>query len=148
MTKRLNRHLLLPLLALCLAFAVTSVAPAQAATNASLQISFGSAPHWTSAGYGVRRINDGEGPGYDMFRYGGNYYAYNNDQWYRSRSMRGNYRPIDRRYVPGAFAHVSRNHWRHYPTNWSGPNDDRRGTSPGRGHGDNGNDNGNGDGHR
>ncbi len=141
MTKSSMKKLMLPMLALCMTFALATTAPAQAQTSANLQINFGSSPHWTNSGVsGVRRIRDGEGPGYDMFRYGGSYYAYNNDQWYRSRSMRGQYAPIDQRNVPGAFSHVRRNHWRHYPTNWSG-----QGDQGGRGNQGNGNGYGNRD---
>jgi len=133
MNRSSKSHLLLPLLALCVAFAVAPAIPAHGATSASLQISFGSAPHWTNAGVtGVRRIHDGEGPGYDMFTYGGNYYAYNNDQWYRSHTARGRYAPIDRRSVPSAFSSVPRNHWRHYPTSWSAQGNNARPGAPGQ----------------
>ena len=132
MTRNRTRVLLLPLLALCLTFAGSGVASSQTSTSASLQISFGTAPHWVSVGgTGVRRIRDNEGPGYDMFRYGGSYYAYNNDQWYRSRTMRGQYSPIEARNVPRAFSKVPCNHWRHYPSNWSGQNNDGRLGPPG-----------------
>ena len=141
MTRHTIKQLLLPMLALCMTVALAATAPAQAQTSASLQINFGSTPHWTSSGVtGVRRIHEGEGPGYDMFRYGGYYYAYNEDRWYRSRTARGQYWPIEQRYVPSAFARVPRGHWRHYPSNWS--DRDNQGDRGGRGNQGNGNGNG------
>ena len=135
MTTRSRTHWLLPLLALCITIGLATTALAQTSTSASLQISFGSRPHWSNvSGTGVRSLRDGEGPGYDMFRYGGNYYAYNNNQWYRSHSQTGQYAPIDQRSVPGQLRRVPRNKWRHYPTDWAGQPDNSGHRGSGRDH--------------
>ena len=140
MTHRSKYSLLLPLLALCLTLAV----PSQAATSASLQISFGNAPHWTGIqGTLVSEMRDGERPGYDVFRYGGMYYAFNNEHWYRCRTQRGNYIMIDERSVPGEFSKVPRGHWKHYPAAWGNRNDNGN-NGRGNGNGNNGRGNGNG----
>ena len=129
MTKRSKSFLLLPLLAVCLTLAVS----AQAQTSTSLSVTFGNSPHWTGiSGTHVSRIRDNERPGYDMFRYGGRYYAYNNDHWYSSRTVRGNYMPVEDRNVPNEFSRVPRRHWQHYPTGWVDRNDNG---NNGRGHG-------------
>ena len=135
MTHRSKYSLLLPLLALCLTLAVS----AQAATSASLQINFGSAPHWTGIrGTHVSEMRDSERPGYDMFRYGGMYYAYNDEHWYRCRTQRGNYVLIEERYVPREFSRVPRGHWKRYPAAWGDRHDNGdngRGNNNGRGNG-------------
>ena len=74
-------------------------------------------------------------PDYDMFRYGGNYYAYNNNQWYRSRRDRGEFRAIDERLVPRQFTMVPREHWRNYPTAWTDANGNSRYDHRSRGNG-------------
>ena len=134
---------MLPILALCLVLAVS----AQAATSASLQISFGNAPHWTGIqGTLVSEMRSSERPGYDMFRYGGMYYAYDNEHWYTSRTVRGNYKLIDDRAVPGEFAKVPPGHWKHYPPAWAGQNANGNGRGNGNGNG-RGNGKGNGKNH-
>ena len=127
MTIRSNRPLLLPLLVLGVAFAMTAPLLAHdvhaQGTSASLQVTFGSTPHWTNVrGTHVREIRAGEGPGYDMFNYGGSYYAYNNSHWYKSRSSRGAYTQIDDRAVPKEINKVPRNHWKSYPSSWGDEN--------------------------
>jgi hypothetical protein len=52
---------------------------------------------------------------YDSFRYGVYWYVYNNDYWYRGRTWRGPFRPIEGRYVPRAIMTVPANRWRHHP---------------------------------
>ena len=130
-----KRHLLLPLLVLSLTLAMTAVVHAQDRhyqgsdnnTSATLQITFGSTPHWTGIrGTHVREIRQGERPDYDMFRYGGSYYVYNNDRWYRSRQMRGGFIAMDDRSVPAELRRVPRGHWRKYPSGWSDQNNDPR----------------------
>ncbi len=125
MTIRPTRHLLLPLLALGMTLAMVASAHAQSGyprtggTSATLQITFGSTPHWTSVrGTRVQQIRQGERPDYDMFRYGGTYYVYSNDQWYSSRRGRGQFRAIDARFVPRELTRVPREHWRNYPSAW------------------------------
>jgi hypothetical protein len=67
-----------------------------------------------------------------MFRYGGNYYVYSNDQWYMSRQWRGQFRPIDIRMVPRQLTMVPRNYWRNYPQDWEAQNYDRHRDYEGR----------------
>ena len=50
---------------------------------------------------------------YDVFRYGGHYYACNDGYWYRARSYRGPYRVVDVRQVPRAIFYVPAGHWKH-----------------------------------
>ena len=125
MTIRSKRHLLLPLLVLGLTLAVAAAVPGQgsAATAASFQVSFGTAPHWTGIpGTRVREIRQSDRPDYDMFQYGGRYYAYNNNQWYSSRRAQGQFTAIDEGRVPKQFSHVSRDHWHNYPSGWNDQN--------------------------
>jgi hypothetical protein len=113
------KHLLLPLLAAGLTLAV-GASLCVGATSASLQISFGTTPHWARiSGTRVEEIRTGDRPNYDMFRYGGDYYVYNNDQWYTSTRERGQFNAIDDRLVPGTFAGIPRDHWRNYPSAWN-----------------------------
>jgi hypothetical protein len=134
MTRCTKSYLLLPLLALCLTLAVS----AQAATSASLQVTFGNAPHWTGIrGTRVSEMRDSERPGYDMFRYGGSYYAYNNEHWYKSRTVRGNYAIVEDRNVPREFSKVPRAHWKSYPAAWgdrNGNGNNNNGRGDGRSH--------------
>ena len=134
MTIRSKRHLLLPLLALAITCAVVAPARAQyssGGTSASLQINFGTAPRWsTIPGTSVREIQMSQRPDYDMYRYGGTYYVYQNDVWYSSRRPQGRFMVINERYVPREFSRVPRNHWRNYPQGWM----DRNGNGRGRGH--------------
>lgn len=133
MQLRSKKHLLFPTLALGMTLALATVSQAQdrhdrgsGGVTASLQISFGSAPHWVGVpGTRVRAIRHGDQTNYDMFRYGRNYYAYNNDngRWYISRRWRGQFRLIDDRYVPSELRRVPRDHWRNYPTAWQDRND-------------------------
>jgi hypothetical protein len=147
MTHRSKSSLLLPLLALCLTLAV----PAHAGTSASLQINFGTTPHWTSIqGTRVSEIRDSERPDYDIFRYGGMYYVYNDEHWYQCRTQRGNYIMIQERYVPREFSRVPRGHWKRYPAAWGDRYDhvnNGRGHDNGRGNGNGNNGRGNGKGH-
>jgi hypothetical protein len=88
-------------------------------SSLTMQITFGNTPHWSSIrGTRVREIRDRERPDYDMFRYGGNYYVYNNDRWYMSRAWRGQFMLIDDRNVPYELSMIPRGHWRSYPTVW------------------------------
>ena len=140
MSHRSNRYLLLPLLALCVSFAAPAPVHAQG-TSATLQINFGSQPRWVPIrGTRVREIYAVGRPDYDVYRYGGTYYAFSNDRWYSSRTGRGQFYVIEERYVPREFYRIPRQHWRHYPSRWD--REDR-----GRGNG-RGNKHGNGRGHR
>ena len=118
-------RLLLPMLVMGLSLATAAtvqVRTGHAATNAGLQINLGTAPQWGYVpGTRVREIR-GQRPDYDVFRYGNTYYVYNNDQWYSSRRARGQFRPIDDRYVPRDLNRVPRDHWHSYPSRWSDNN--------------------------
>jgi hypothetical protein len=136
------KHLVLPLAALGITLALAATAQAQnrqyqgsGGTSASLQITFGSTPHWTAiAGTRVREIRQAERPDYDMFRYGNNYYVYNNNRWYMSRRVRGNFAYIEDRRVPSELTRVPQNHWRNYPMGWKDQNGDSRYGRDGRRH--------------
>jgi hypothetical protein len=47
--------------------------------------------------YWVQNMSPGS---YDLYRYGGNYYMYNDGYWYRSTALRGSYRVVSTRIVP------------------------------------------------
>ncbi|HEY6194025.1 MAG TPA: hypothetical protein VI504_03200 [Candidatus Eisenbacteria bacterium] len=133
MSHRLNRFLLLPLLAVCTFFAASVPVRAQEGVSASLQINLGSRPRWGSIrGTRVREIRSAERPDYDVYLCGGTYYAYDNDRWYSSRSGRGEFVLIDERFVPLEFSRIPREHWRHYPSAWMEKNHHDNGR---RGHG-------------
>lgn len=128
MITRPRTHLLVPLLALGMALAMTATAQARdryttqsSGTSARLEINFGSSPRWTSVpGTSVRRLRDRDRSRHDMFRYGRDYYVYNNanNRWYRSRNWRGQFMLISDRSVPSQFRRVPRSNWRHYPMAW------------------------------
>lgn len=89
-----------------------------------LQVSFGSAPRWSGiSGTRVEAIYGDARPNYDVFRYGGSYYAYSNDRWYMSNRESGRFTLIDDRQVPTEFSRVPRQNWRNYPAGWYGDND-------------------------
>jgi hypothetical protein len=119
MNVRFMKHAVVAALALGLAFATSA-----RAQDATLQVRFGTHPHWESVrGTHVRVIRDRDRPDYDVFRYGGWYYAYNNDHWYRSHRAEGDYRAVDDRDVPSDFQRVPRERWRNYPSTWPQRND-------------------------
>lgn len=130
MNERMRKHIVLPLLGLGLAIAMTGTAHAQSDVSASLQVNLGESRHWSQVrGTQVRELRQDERPGYDMFRYGGRYYAYNNNQWYSSRHGSGSYGRIDERTVPSEISRVPQDHWREYPSSWPARNDRHRRTS-------------------
>ena len=109
-------------------------------TSASLQVSFGSAPHWTGvSGTRVEIVPVAERPNYDVFRYGGTYYVYNSDRWYSSPRESGQFIAIDAGSVPTELSRVPREQWRNYPTDWANKNNNgngrgRNNQQRGRGH--------------
>lgn len=132
MIKHRNLHLLLPLLSLSMALAMAGAVHAQDhnTTSAGLQIRFASPRHWLGiTGTRVEEMPASERPDYDMYRYGGNYYAYNNRHWYMSSRESGDYLPIDDGAVPSDFASVPRDHWRNYPSAWQQRSDRPEGSS-------------------
>ena len=141
MSIRPKLRILVPLLALGMTLATVASVRAQnrqydrqydrtRGGETSLQITFGSRPHWVGVpGTSVREIRQGDRTDYDMFRYGRSYYAYNseNGRWYVSRGWRGEFYLIDDRAVPTELRRIPRNHWRNYPTSWENRNyGDRR----------------------
>ena len=91
----------------------------------TLQVSFGSAPHWVSiSGTRVEEMPQAERPDYDMFRIDGSYYAYDNDRWYMSREDHGDFTAIDHDAVPSGSSRVPREHWHTYPSGWAVGNSD------------------------
>jgi len=108
-------------------------------TSATFQVTFGSAPRWSNiSGSRVQVIPYSERPNYDVFRYGGSYYVYNNDLWYSSTRESGQFTRIDDRSVPNELTSVPREHWRHYPPAWgnNGGNPASNGNGRGRGNND------------
>ena len=105
---------------LILLISIASIVIASSAwAQVSFRVSFGTAPRWrTFEGSRVEIIGDANHP-YDMFRYGGRYYVYNNDRWYSSTNWRGDFAYIDDNVVPVEIHRVPRNYWRAYPTGWS-----------------------------
>jgi hypothetical protein len=129
MTIRSRSRFMLSLLALGLTLVMAAPVIAQtrdgrrpAGTSATLRVRFGTTPRWdrAPAGMSVRQIREQDRPDYDMFRYGGSYYAYHDNQWYRSRRGQGDYRWINERQVPQQFHQVPPEHWRNYPSGWRG----------------------------
>jgi len=97
-------------------------------TSGSFQVTFGSAPRWTGiSGTRVEVVSVAQRPDYDVFRYGGTYYAYNSNQWYSSSRETGKFTVIADRSVPSELSKVPREHWRNYPAGWGNEN----GTPPG-----------------
>jgi hypothetical protein len=87
-------------------------------------VSFGNMPRWTSVqGTRVEEIQPGDRPQYDMFRYGGRYYAFDNNRWYSSQQETGDYIVIDDASVPSDFSSIPSDHWRNYPQGWQGRRD-------------------------
>ena len=59
-----------------------------------------------------------DGLDYDYFRYGGSYWIYNDDNWYRARRYNGPFYGVRADYVPGPIWQLGdRDHyrWRHHP---------------------------------
>lgn len=132
MNVRTKSRLVAPLLAMSLVLVLAAPASAQtrryqkSSPGISLQINFGSTPHWSRVpGTQVREIRQGDRTEYDVFQYGRRYYAYNHrsDSWYVSRRSRGNFRLIDDEAVPAELRRIPRNHWRNYPASWEGRED-------------------------
>jgi hypothetical protein len=122
---------MIPLLALIMTVAIAASAHAQYrydqrsdGPSATIQITFGSAPHWTEVrGTRVQEIREGERPDYDMFRLDNSYYVYNNSRWYTSNDWRGSFRYVDDSSVPSELSRVPREHWRQYPAEWQNRSD-------------------------
>jgi len=135
MTIRPKTRLLFPLLVLSMTLAMAASVHAQGGASATLQVTFGTTPHWTGVpGTKVKEIRQAERPGYDMFRYGGKYYAYNDNRWYMSGHDRGAFTAIDDHAVPSELARVPRDHWHNYPQGWADQNRNPRSGGKGKRH--------------
>jgi len=78
-------------------------------------VEFRTRPRWVMVpGTQVYRINDYDA-GYDMFRYGGYVYVYNDGYWYRSTSYRGPFVAVREQYVPAEIFNVPQDSWHNYP---------------------------------
>jgi hypothetical protein len=144
-----KKHLLLTLLALSTTLVIAVSAQAQSGTPATLQVSFGSTPHWTNIhGTHVSEISSPERPAYDMFRYNGHYYAYNENRWYMSKQPHGKFTYVDERSVPNEFTKVPPGHWRNYPQGWGDKNGNTHANNNDHGHSNHGNSNSGDQGHK
>lgn len=126
MTMRFRQHLLLPVLAAGLALSLAAPTRAEERkvetgtdVTSSMQVDTAPELHWTSIGSSrVEELPSAERPAYDMYRYGGTYYVYNNNRWYSSSRERGEFTSMDERSVPSEFSNIPREHWRNFPTAW------------------------------
>jgi hypothetical protein len=75
-----------------------------------------------------------ENTDYDLFRYGGTYYIYNDGYWYRSSRSSGPYVVVDVRSVPVQILRVPSERWKHHP-HGGPPGQMRAPGERGRGHG-------------
>ena len=108
------------------ALSLTVAAAGVHAQSATLWVQFGSGPHWTTvSGTRVDVLPEAERPDYDVFRYNGAYYAYQNGNWYTSRRESGQYTMIDDRSVPDELLSVPRERWRNYPGDYQGRSNDQ-----------------------
>jgi hypothetical protein len=75
-------------------------------------------PHWVMVPDERVYVVDDDALGYDYFRYGGWYWIYQNDNWFRSTRYNGPYRACRADYVPAPIWRLGdRDHyrWRHHP---------------------------------
>ncbi len=100
-------------------------------SSTTFEVSYGTRPRWSGvSGTSVQMVSMGDRPNYDAFRYGGNYYVYNDNRWYTSSRESGQFVVLAESSVPTELTRVPRENWRNYPTGWDQD--------------DNGNGNGNG----
>jgi hypothetical protein len=84
------------------------------------EVYFRHSPRWENIqGTRVYVVRDEDRPDYDMFRYGGSYYIYNDGYWYRGDRWNGPFVAIDFSSVPDEFRSVPRDEWVSYPSNWA-----------------------------
>ncbi len=60
-------------------------------------------------------VEEEDRPAYDVFRYGGWFYIYNDGWWYRSGHWNGPFIAMRQELVPNAVMVVPERHWRHPP---------------------------------
>jgi hypothetical protein len=90
------------------------------ATEWTPPVAFSTAPHWTVIpGTSVYQVRAAERPSYDLFRFGTNYYAYQNGNWYKASRTNGPYSTLTMDQVPTQFRTVREKYWASYPTGWT-----------------------------
>lgn len=95
--------------------------------DGSFRARFRTTPRWTYVrGTRVMDLRSAERPDYDLFRYGGSYYAFRNQRWYMTQDIRASFSPIQRRQVPREFRRIPESHWNDYPDYWSNYRDANR----------------------
>jgi hypothetical protein len=95
--------------------------------SSTMQIDLGYATRWSMIrGTRVQMVRGRQRPEFDLFRFGGDYYAFDSDHWYTSHSGRGEYTRIGDRMVPDELRRVPRMMWRNYPPRWLSENGDSR----------------------
>jgi hypothetical protein len=109
------------------AFATLLSVPAIAATDLRVNINLGNAPPppvfvvqhpprtvWLPEER-VYVVNDTDFGGDDCFQYGGFWFVFHDNYWYRARSWRGPFTVIQPRYVPQQVFSVPARRWKHHP---------------------------------
>ena len=71
--------------------------------------------------------SDDDDVNYDVFQFGGYWYACDDGYWYRAHSYRGPFRVVDVRYVPRPIFAVPAKHWHHRHPHGGPPGLTRRG---------------------
>lgn len=83
-------------------------------------VSFTTVPHWTMIpGTRIYQVRAKERPAHDLFRFGANYYVYQNANWYRGTTVQGPYSAIAIEEVPPQFRKVRERYWVSYPSGWT-----------------------------
>jgi hypothetical protein len=94
---------------------------------ATMQVDYIRTPYWMNLrGTRIWVVRSSARLDYDLFRVGGIYYAYDNDQWYSSRHRSGMFAQADDRRVPRELARIPANQWRNYPNDWLDANGNQR----------------------
>lgn len=110
-------------------------------------IVFHEEPRWVMVpGSRVYMVEEEDQPAYDVFRYGGWYFIYNDGYWYRSTRWSGPFMAVRERFVPRPIMLVPSERWHQHPhgmppglakkmyrDDWGGG--PGRGRGHGRGHG-------------
>jgi hypothetical protein len=145
----MKRSALVGILALSLSIPVTSHAATSVGINVNIGdappppvVVFRSAPRMVMVPNSTVYVVDDNAVGYDVFRYGVYWYAFDDGYWYRARTYRGPFAFVQARYVPTAIVNVPPRWWRHPhggpPGQWKDRNyaaRDRDDHDRGHGHG-------------
>jgi hypothetical protein len=111
-------------------------------------VSYHNEPRWIMAPHERVFVVDDDALGYDYFRYGGWYWIYDNDCWYRARYYRGPFVAVRAAIVPAPIWRLGDRdvyRWRHRPAGMppglakkyrGGARDDEHGRDRGHGLGD------------